>query len=143
MVKVGASAEVFFRLSGPVERRALVELFHPSAQVELAPVIPNARFGVSALRAPASAETAPTGLQEQSEAQDDWLSKLPDDRVRKVFAHLAGHGAVTEAELTQMMGGGRGARSFALNIDKYSALVPFGVRVDTTNGKRYVREGAG
>lgn len=143
MVKVGASVEVFFRLSGPVERRALVELFHPSAQVELAPVIPNARFGVSALRAPASAEAAPTGLQEQSEAQDDWLSKLPDDRVRKVFVHLAEHGAVTEAELTQMMGGARGARSFALKIDEYSALVPFGVRVDTTNGKRYVREGAG
>lgn len=149
MIKVGASCELFFRLSGPTERRCLVEVFHPSAQVELVPIVPNARFAVSALRAVPSAEGAqglPDGLQEPSEVQDtqdDWLSALPDEKIRKVFAHLAEHGVVTEAELTQMMGSPRGARLFAARFDEYSARVPFGVRVDTTHGKRYMREGAG
>ena len=147
-VKAGASGELFFRLIGPTERRCLVEVFHPSAQVELAPVIPNARFAVSALRV-ANAELAqawPEGLQEPSEAQDtldDWLSTLPDEQVRRVFAHLAQHGVVTEAELVQLMGSPRGARRFAAKVDEYSACAPFVVRVDTTHGKRYVREGAG
>jgi hypothetical protein len=156
VAQVGERVELFFRLSGPQELRVLVEVYHPSAQVELAPCIPNARFAVSALRAPAAAQQAEaagldaesevTQLDEPSEARSlRWLEALPEEGgVRAVFEHLASHGAVTEQEVIKLTGSPRRARSFATKVDTYSALAPFGVRVESvgaSSAKRYVREG--
>ena len=59
-----------------------------------------------------------------------------------MFSHLAAHGAVTEAEISAMMGGGRGVRRFALQFDTFAPRAPFRVRIDNVAGvKRYVREG--
>ena len=44
--KVGQPFELFFRLSGPQDERALVEIYHPSAVAEVDPCRPEARFAV-------------------------------------------------------------------------------------------------
>ncbi|NDD31801.1 MAG: hypothetical protein EB084_26435 [Proteobacteria bacterium] len=61
-----------------------------------------------------------------------------------MFAHLHTHGAITEAELTHLLGSTRLARRFAMQFDVWLKQVPFMVRVESTSGgKRYVRVGLG
>jgi hypothetical protein len=71
-----------------------------------------------------------------------WLEELPDGGVRRLFEHLAVHGAVTESEAAVMLGGARGLRRFTLDIASFAKKVPFSVRIEVVAGvKRYVREG--
>jgi hypothetical protein len=59
-----------------------------------------------------------------------------------VFAHLAAHGAVTEAEVATLLGSQRAARRFALYFGEHARSAPFAVRIDVVAGvKRYVKEG--
>jgi PglZ domain len=150
---VGEPFEIFFRLSGTTDVRALVEIYHPSAVADVAPGTPDARFAVTATRTPAptSAESTPAPVPSGPApaasgpaAGAQWLEQFPDPGVRQVFEHLAAHGAVTEAEATAMLGGPRGLRRFTLQFETHAQKAPFAVHIDVVAGvKRYVREGSG
>ncbi len=135
---VGEQFELFFRLIGPTDARVLVELRHQGADAEVVPCVVEGRFAVTARGV---VEVAPPGTAAGSGLA--WLTSLPDPAVRKLFEHLAAHGAVTETEAAAMLGGQRALRRFALKFEEYASRAPFGVRIDVIAGvKRYVREGA-
>jgi hypothetical protein len=71
-----------------------------------------------------------------------WLPDLsPDAAIRRLFAHLATHGAITEPEVMAMLGSPRAARRFALQVDALARRAPFSVRVVVVGEvKRYVKE---
>jgi hypothetical protein len=72
----------------------------------------------------------------------DWSSAFTDAAVRRVFVHLGEHGAVTETEITKMLGSSRAFRSFSLKFEQHVRLLPFRVRIDTGAGeKRYLKDG--
>ena len=137
---IGSSFELFFRLSGTSDARVRVELHHPSS-VDVKPCTPDTRFFVAAQRASATAtHSSPTAPTRESV---DWLEQLPDDRVRRVFEHLAAHGTITEAEATPMLGGPRALRRFSRSFEEFQKKAPFSVHIDVVAGvKRYVREGS-
>lgn len=141
---VGESFEVFFRLSGPVDARALVELYHPSAVVDVVPCVPEARFVVTAVGTPSTPPPPSSPARGAKSNQASWLDDFVDPGVRQVFEHLAAHGAVTESEALGMLGSARALRSFSLKFEAFAERAPFGVRIDVVAGiKRYVREGRG
>ncbi len=138
---VGERFELFFRLSGAVDARVLIELHNPSGVAEVVPCIPDARFAVTATRAPSP---APAPAANAGASSASWLEQLPEAGVRQVFEHLAAHGTVTENEAAAMLGGPRGLRRFANQFEEYAQKAPFGVHIDVVAGvKRYVREGSG
>jgi hypothetical protein len=156
VASVGQPFEVFFRLSGATNTRALVEVYHPSATADVTPATTDARFAVTATRVPAPPEAtaaagapAPgssgaTATPAVSNENARWLEQFPDPGVRQVFEHLEAYGAVTEAEAAAMLGGPRGLRRFALQFEEHAQKAPFAVRIDVVAGvKRYVREGSG
>lgn len=130
--------EVFFRLFGASDVRALVKIVHPSATVELAPCELDRRFDlVRSAQAPAPAADPSAQI-----ATTDWLSRIPDDGARRMFAHLAEHGVVTEEQAVAILGSARALRAFTLRLDTLAAVAPFKVQTLTVSGvKRYVREG--
>ena len=145
--------ELFFRLRGHTDARVEVEVFHPSAEVQLEACRVVGRFAVAA-----APERAPESVQEEvhEEAQQSgaeaaspegargWLDALPEGGVREVFAHLSAHGAVTEVEVAEMLGGPRKARRFAFKFEEHAGKAPFDARIDMVGGvKRYVRVGHG
>ena len=139
---VGEPFELFFRLSGVTDARALIEIHHPSAVADVVPCVPDARFPVTMTRTPAPPSAAPSAVSPAAGTR--WLEQFPDPGVRQVFEHLAAHGAVTESEAAAMLGGPRGLRRFALQFEAYAQKAPFAVRIDVVAGvKRYVREGSG
>ena len=131
---VGGVFEVFFRLSGPADRRVRVELFHPTGAEQVAPGRAPTRFAV------AGASVAPA----TEVADKAWLDELPEGGVRRLFEHLASHGSITEAEAVELFGNPRKLRRFSMKFETYAAVVPFGVRIEAgAGGKRFVREGEG
>jgi hypothetical protein len=136
---VGESCELFFRLSGAVDERVRVEVFHPSALADVSPSIPVGRFAVSAVAAATVAATRPSP---PGGSDHPWLAELSEnDGIRRLFAHLAAHGAITESEAAGMLGGPRAVRRFAGQFDALAQKAPFGIRIDVVGGvKRYVRE---
>jgi hypothetical protein len=139
---VGEPFEFFFRLSGATDARALIEIHHPSAVADVVPCVPDARFPVTATRAPESSAVPPPTASPVADTR--WLEQFPDPGIRQVFEHLAAHGAVTENEAAAMLGGPRGLRRFAFQFEAHAQKAPFAVRIDVVAGvKRYVREGSG
>jgi len=133
---IGQRIEVFFRLLGPTDIRTLVELHHPGIDVRVTPGGPEARFAVT--------PTAASPREAQAARSNDtgWLVTIDDVGARQVFAHVAAHGSITEAEVTTMLGSARAARRFAVQFDTLAARAPFRIRIETIGGvKRYVREG--
>lgn len=134
---VGEPFELFFRLSGESDARVQVELYHPGAEANVAPVALDSRFTVTVTRVAAvSHEVKPL-------AGEVWLQELPDDGVRQLFRHLAKHGAVTELEASTLLGGARKLRRFSTEFESLASKAPFEIRIDVVGGvKRYVREAA-
>jgi hypothetical protein len=146
-VEVGTEwVEVYFAVEGPDVTRAQVAVQDVEGSGRAQAVTLAEMFQVTAgHRKGATQPAAPTvgtgsGHGSDTEAEG-WLAHLPDDGVRKVFAHLAQYGVVTEAELTNLVGSALRARQFARNLENHQAVVPFTVRVETTPvGKRYIKE---
>jgi hypothetical protein len=130
-----AWVEVLFDLRGPQDERVRVELFHPEAVERIEPCTIEAYFNVAGTgHRDDTVPVAPVAAQE-------WQQNFEDAAVREVFLHLQQHGAVTEQELTHLLGSPRRVRRFALAFDDYVQKVPFAVRIETTNsGKRYVKQ---
>ena len=77
----------------------------PMADVR--PCVPEARFAVTATRAPSS--SSPPVPVAGPEGRASWLEQLPEGGVRQLFEHLAAHGIVTESEAAAHAGRSRAA----------------------------------
>jgi hypothetical protein len=137
--QVGRAFELFFRLSGAQDMRLLVELVHPTAEASVMPCVVDGRFAVTM-----SPDVPPRSASAASATAvgAGWLERVPDESVRRVFAHLDAHGVVTETEAAAMLGSQRAQRRFALQFEEHARHAPFVVRVESVAGvKRYVKGG--
>lgn len=133
--KVGADFEVFFKLTGAYDTRVRVEVHHPGAEAEVTACRIETRFEVTPAVGTAAHDANPVTTS------DDWLETLPEAGVRRVFAHITAHGAITEAEALTMFPNARALRAFALAFEGYAARAPFEVGIESVDGtKRYVRK---
>ena len=70
----------------------------------------------------------------------EWLTKLPEGGIRRVFEQIATHGVVTETEAADMLGGPRALRKFSRSFETYADCAPFDVLIQVVGGvKRYTR----
>jgi hypothetical protein len=144
---VGKDVEVFFRLLGPSDARAQVEVFHAGAGLEVEGCVIAERFEVASdgtkIDKPATAPGAKAPESPPVESTS-WLEVLPEGGVRVLFLHLSQHGTVSEAEATRILGGARKLRQFSTKFEQYAAHAPFSVRIEMIAGvKTYLREGSG
>jgi len=135
LVPAAEPFELFFKLTGPTDARVDVELLHLAAVADVESCVVGRRFTVAGTTAANRESPTPS-------VGSGWVEGLPAG-VRQLFEHLAAHGAVTETEAADMLGGPRQVRKFARNFEDYAAKAPFGIRIDVVAGvKRYVREGS-
>jgi len=128
-------SEVFFALEGPQDERAQIEVLHPDNLENVRSVRPDHWFTVSG--SGASGE-APEVVTEPL----TWADGIENEAVRQVFVHIDKHGAITEPEVTKILGSPRAFRRFSLEFDNHVTKLPFRVRIEVAEGgKRYVKEG--
>lgn len=140
VARVGGTFELFFRLTGRIDDRVQVELYHPSALADVTPCTVDARFAVTPARggAPALTEAEPA----KGDPAGTWLDEIDDPGFRQVFAHIEAHGSITEVQMTDVLGNARRVRRFATDFDELAKKAPFVVSIASIGGmKRYVREG--
>jgi hypothetical protein len=138
-VKLDEWAEVFFSLVGPRDERVRVELFHPDGVEQVTACRCEGWFQVVGGALPESAAAAPA-----TPPATRWQDNFPDEGARKAFAHIEQHGAITEVELTRLLGSARAFRRFSLEFESHARQVPFKVRIETAaSGKRYMKDGEG
>jgi len=139
-VPVGETwSEVFFGLEGPADERVRIELFHAENLAKVHVASPEQWYSVSGwtLAAPKAASASPT----TPAPAGSWADLIADDGIRRVFLHIEKHRAITETEVTQMLGSPRAFRRFSLEFDSHLEKLPFRVRIEAAEGgKRYVRE---
>jgi hypothetical protein len=127
-----AWTEVFFGLDGSADERVRVEVFHAEGVENVRPATAPAWYGVSG-----GAPGAAVSPVEQTLAS--WTDAIADEGVRRVFLHIEKHKAITETEVTAILGSPRVFRRFSLDFEAHTAKLPFGVRIETgEGGKRYV-----
>lgn len=141
-VTVGeAWSEIFFGLEGPTDDRVRVEVHHPDGIEKVKSASPDHWFSVSGTTAPAPAK-GPAPASIPPPAPEGWAGTIADEGIRKVFLHIEKHGAITEPEVTGLLGSPRAFRRFSLEFESHLPKLPFKVRIETAEGgKRYVREG--
>lgn len=134
-----AWTELFFALEGPRDERVRVEVHHPDQSETVRTATLDAWFTVTGrVGPPAATATTPTETVALT-----WADAIEHEGFRRIFLHLEKHGAITEPEVTQLLGSPRAFRRFSLEFDGLLAKLPFRVRVEPGDGgKRYVREGA-
>ena len=132
-----AWTEVFFGLEGPSDERVQVEVYHPDSVEKVRAAKPESWFAVSGTTN-AGARSVPLA---SAIAGEGWAGTIADEAIRRVFLHIERHGAVTEPEVTTLLGSPRAFRRFSLEFETHLAKLPFKVRVESGDGgKRYVRE---
>jgi hypothetical protein len=135
-VPVEAWFEVSFRITSERSERVRVQLAHATGAAGFTALSIAERFDVEvmALSTPLPPEDTP------ADDEAGWLTELPDEGTRKVFAHIAKHGSISEVDATKLLDGARAFRRFSRNLDKHVAVSPFRVRVEVASGvKCYVR----
>lgn len=137
-VPVGENwTEVFFTLHGPADTRVQVQVNHPDNVETVQPVSLAHWYDVDG-----GDRSATTGTALPLSAPSGRLATIADDSIRAVFLHIEEHGAITEPEVTKLLGSPRAFRRFSLEFDGHVEKLPFRVRIETgEGGKRYVREG--
>ena len=139
-VPVGETwSEVFFGLEGPSDERVRVEVFHAENLAKVQAASPEQWYSVSGWSIGGAKPTAAAAPTAQTSAT--WADNITDEGIRRVFLHIEKHRAITEPEVTQMLGSPRAFRRFSLEFDSHLAKLPFRVRIEAAEGgKRYVRE---
>lgn len=136
-VDIEKPVELFFKLEGPSRKRVAIEVFHPAAGVDVAPVRALQRFGVTTRLA----SEPETKIEERGEGDRSWLADFKDEGGRKIFEHLDKHGRIQEHEAVNLLGSARKFRRFALKFEEYQALAPFMTRIEaSSSGKVYIKE---
>jgi hypothetical protein len=131
-------SQLFFSLEGASSGAVRIEVYHPENIEKVEPRQLEEWFEVDFRRG-----AAPPSPQPASQERElSWADGVADEKVRRVFIHLADHGSITEAEVTGFLGSPRAFRRFSLDFDEHVRKVPFKVRIEAgTGGKRYVKEG--
>jgi hypothetical protein len=151
MATVGQEFELFFRLTGPTDQRVRIQLAHTSGAADVTPGLLRDRYQVNASQSVQAVKPVVVAVEKSGrdskvkdpapEAQS-WLSELPSDEIRAVFAHLETHGVITETEIATKLGGPRAFRRFSSQFDALAKRAPFAIRIESVNGvKRYLKEG--
>ena len=95
-------------------------------------------FVVEGFRPP----TAPTSQPQKSAGLDSmmWWGKISDGSLRKAFLYIEQHGSIRETDLIALMGSARAARRFSIELERHRDLLPFEVRIESTDaGKCYLK----
>lgn len=122
-------SEAFFSLEGPADERVRIEVYHAEGIENVQSATPETWYSVSGTTS--KSVTPPAG----------WADAIADEGIRTVFRHIEKHGAITEPEVTGLLGSPRAFRRFSLEFEDHLAKLPFRVRIETgESGKRYVRE---
>jgi hypothetical protein len=142
LMPVGQSwTELFFRLEGPRDERVRIEVHHPDQAEAVRTATLDAWFTVTG-RVGLSAATSATATGSTDTVALTWADAIEHEGFRRIFVHVEKHGAITEPEVTQILGSPRAFRKFSLEFDGLLAKLPFRVRVEPGDGgKRYVKEG--
>lgn len=141
-VTVGETwCEVFFGLEGPSDERVRIEVFHGDNLAKVHAASPEERYSVSGWTRAGAKPPAPR-VPAETQPAGAWADSIGDEAIRRVFLHIEKHRAITETEVTAMLGGSpRAFRRFSLEFDDHLARLPFRVRIEPgEDGKRYVRE---
>jgi hypothetical protein len=138
-----AWTEVFFGLEGPNDERVRIEVHHPDNLEKVQSASPESWYAVNGTSVKVVAKGAnPPPVPVPLPVPEGWAGTIADDGIRKVFLHIEKHGAITEAEVTTLLGSPRAFRRFSLEFDAHLPKLPFKVRIETADGgKRYAREG--
>lgn len=133
--------DIWFDLKGPQDDRVRIQVYQSDGVENVEPTLLDTYFDVAGSKL--KHESQPKTQQETKPSathDDDWQSSFEDETIRQVFMHIDTHGAITEAELINMLGNARKSRRFARDFDAYQAKVPFEMRVEASgSGKRYVK----
>ena len=141
----GDWVEILFNMVSLKDERVKVEVYQSDGAEDVTPALVDAYFEVAGTRVDTETDSDETRRQPRAAPKltQDWQTSLEDESVRSVFVHIQQHNAITEAELTSLLGSPRKVRRFSANFETYLSRLPFLVRVESTaNGKRYVKEGS-
>ncbi|MCA9700803.1 MAG: PglZ domain-containing protein, partial [Myxococcales bacterium] len=147
---VGQPFTLRFRLRSREEQRVRVELYGASAKRRVDPGVSLARYTAFAPTVSGAFPVVPAAEQPTAEQQaaptqappsaSSWLDELEDPSERRVMAHIAEHGQVSEADLIRLLGNARKARQFARRFDALRERAPFLLESTTVpSGKVYRR----
>lgn len=76
----------------------------------------------------------------ESEHCPHWSIAFTDNQYLSVLTHIDKYGCITEAEVIKVLGSARLARKFTNQIETYSGLLPFDVKVQSSpSGNRYTK----
>ena len=133
--------ELFFGLEGPSDERVRVEVYHPDKLERVRSAAPDQWYSVSGTSVPVRSQDAKTPTVPPP-APAGWAMTIEDEGIRRVFVHIEKHGAITEPEVTHMLGSPRAFRRFSARLEDHLPKLPFIVRIEMADGgKRYVKEG--
>lgn len=132
-----AWSEIFFGVEGPNDERVRIEVFHADNVAKVHPAIPEQWFSVSG----STLGPVKTVSTHGKKVVSGWAENVEDENIRRVFLHIEEHRAITETEVTKMLGSPRAFRRFSLDFETHLAKLPFRIRIESAEGgKRYVRE---
>ena len=133
---------VLFHLVGQREGRARLTLAGVEGGPAITPCVIGERFPVSVVETPQARAQEAVAPPTPPAPRRRWTEDLEDERLRRAFVHLDTYGALSEADLHQLLGP-RGARIFATQFDKARLQAPYDIQIETHgNQKRYVRVGS-
>lgn len=142
-VPVGSDwTEVFFVLEGPADDRVKVEAFPASPVEKVAACVFAEFFGVAGVPMPESAQAPKRSEPPPAESIASWKDAISDPDFRRAFEHIAEHGQLAEADLSQLMTP-RKMRAFAREYDAMVGKLPFRVRIEVTGGQKIYRKDGG
>lgn len=131
-----------YRAAGPSEQTRIVASFDIGSFFQT-------YTNVRARRRPPNAPTPPPppgplvqrpAPPPQHQDAEAWAYSIDDDQFRRAALHVQRFGALTESELTQMVGNARRARRFSLSWEEWFAGAPFKVNVHVApNGQKSYR----
>ena len=129
--------EILFDLKGKEDDRVKVEIYHPDSIETVESIILEEFFDVAG--SGKSGDNHSESIPQNNPS--DWQDSFEDESIGRIFVHIQKHGAITEVELTQLLGTPRKVRRFSQNFESYQPKVPFAVRIESTgSGKRYVKD---
>lgn len=140
---LGQTVEVFFRATGPRERRVPVELYAPTMGDAVQSRRFEERFPVRG--AVSAAEESPETEETTGQAagSSTGIEALPDDGTREVFQHLVEYREISEADATELLDGPRAFRRFSRHFEDYLEKVSFDVQVSTVNFQKHYERTTG
>lgn len=135
-------AGTIVRLGGAADGQiALVSWVGAPPEAQAIPVKAHSEPARGSHAQPAASGTTPVAPSPaEPVSPTEWLEKISDPNARRVFAHIAAHGDITEADAIGLLGDARALRRFDRQRDAFAEHLPFVVQIDQVgNVKRYVK----